>query len=377
MNGSSTDNGMAFLPMAKEVPAGAGEFHLPSVQQPFVQGTTATPVGPVPQVGTELTRQDLYGHYLVRWNIGRDHFTVEPGLYAVGTPDADSPVFVGANYKMSFDLLRKTLTGRNGWLLILDTKGINVWCAAGKGTFGTEEMIDRIKASRLEAVVNHHQLIVPQLGAPGLAAHEVKKYSGFRITYGPISLKDLPGFLDNGLQATPAMRRKEFPLRERIVLVPVELMQGLKQGIPLILFFFLTAGLAGREHFTEAALVHGLPPALAVLIGIISGTILTPLFLPRLPGRAFSFKGAIAGSSLFVLLFTAASPLTRGYIHLEQFSWLLLTLAVSSWLGMAFTGASTFTSLNGVKKEMLRAMPLQFIGLIAGIISWGIALRMS
>ncbi len=377
MSAPSADKAIAFLPMAKKAPMGAGEFQLPSIDQPFVQGTVATSVGPVPQVRTELTRQDLYGHYLVRWNIGRDHFTVEPGLYAVGTPDADSPVFVGANYKMSFDLLRQALTCRDCWLLILDTKGINVWCAAGKGTFGTEEMIDRIKASRLEAVINHHQLIVPQLGAPGLAAHEVKKYSGFRITYGPISLKDLPEFLDNGLQATPVMRKKTFPLRERIVLIPVELMQGLKQGIPLMLFFFLMAGLAGKGSFTEAALVHGLPPALAVLIGIISGTVLTPLFLPRLPGRAFSFKGAIAGFSLFVLLFTAAGPLTHGYSYLEQVSWLLLTLAVSSWLGMAFTGASTFTSLNGVKKEMLRAMPLQFCSLVAGIICWGIALRMS
>jgi len=377
MNAPSADKGMAFLPMAKKVPTGAGEFQLPSIDQPFVQGTVATSVGPVPQVGTELTRQDVHGHYQVRWNIGRDHFTVEPGLYAVGRPDADSPVFVGANYKMSFDLLRQTLTGRDCWLLILDTKGINVWCAAGKGTFGTEELLDRIQASRLDAIVSHRQLIVPQLGAPGLAAHEVKKYSGFRVTYGPISLKDLPEFLDNGLQATPGMRRKTFPLRERIVLIPVELMQGLKQGVPLMLFFLLIGGVAGRGHFAGAALVHGLPPALAVLIGIISGTVLTPLFLPRLPGRAFSCKGAIAGFSLFVLLFTAAGPFTHGYSHLEQVSWLLPALAVSSWLGMAFTGASTFTSPSGVRKEMLRAMPLQFCSLVAGIISWGIALRMS
>ncbi|RUM41551.1 MAG: acetyl-CoA synthase subunit gamma [Desulfobulbus sp.] len=362
--------------MAKEVPEGAGEFQIPSSDQPFVQGAVSTPVGSVPQVATELTAEDKHGHYLVRWNIGRDHFTVEPGLYAVGSPDADSTVFVGANYKMSFDLLRQTLTGRNGWLLILDTKGINVWCAAGKGTFGTEEMLDRIKASRLDKIVTHHSLIVPQLGAPGLAAHEVRKYSGFKVIYGPILLKDLPEFLDNGLQATPAMRSKTFPLQERIVLIPVEIMQGLKQGIPLILFFLLIAGVAGRGSFFRDALVHGLPPGIAVLVGIFSGTVLTPLFLPWLPGRAFSCKGAVAGLALFIPLFAVGTVFFRGYNLLEQISWLLLTLAVSSWLGMAFTGASTFTSLNGVKKEMLRAMPLQFFSLVAGIISWGIALRM-
>jgi len=36
------------------------------------------------------------------------------------------------------------MPGRNLWILILDTKGVNVWCAAGKGTFGTEELVFRI-----------------------------------------------------------------------------------------------------------------------------------------------------------------------------------------------------------------------------------------
>lgn len=377
MNQTSIDNGMAFLPMAKKIPAGAGEFHLPSADQPFVRGTVATPAGSVPQVGTELTRQDLYGHFLVRWNIGRNHFIVEPGLYAVGNPNTDSPVLTSANYKMSFDLLRQALAGRDAWILALDTKGINVWCAAGKGTFGTEEMLDRIKASRLHEIVEHQKLIVPQLGAPGLEAHAVKKYSGFTIIYGPVSVADVPNFLDNDCQASPEMRIKKFPLRDRIVLVPVELMQGLKQGIPFMLLFPLIAGLAGKGSFPLAALTHGLPPVLSVLLAIIAGTIITPLLLPWLPGRAFSVKGAIAGLVLFVIFFTGTTDFTIKYSRTEQASWLLITLAISSWLGMAFTGASTFTSLNGVKKEMLRAMPLQFFSLVAGIIFWVISLRMS
>jgi hypothetical protein len=39
-----------------------------------------------------------------------------------------------------------------------DTKGINVWCAAWKGTFGTEELIRRIETSGLAAVVSHRTL---------------------------------------------------------------------------------------------------------------------------------------------------------------------------------------------------------------------------
>ena len=76
----------------------------------------------------------------VRWGIGRMNYRVDPGLYSLGNPDALSPVLVSANYKMSFDRLRESLPGRNAWILVLDTDGVNVWCAAGKGTFGTEEL---------------------------------------------------------------------------------------------------------------------------------------------------------------------------------------------------------------------------------------------
>jgi CO dehydrogenase/acetyl-CoA synthase gamma subunit (corrinoid Fe-S protein) len=92
----------------------------------------------VPQVGTKLTRADRLGTWKARWDIGRMDYLVPPGLYAVGNPTPADPVLVTANYKMSYDIVRSVLEGRNVWLLVLETYGINVWCAAGKGTFGTE-----------------------------------------------------------------------------------------------------------------------------------------------------------------------------------------------------------------------------------------------
>jgi acetyl-CoA decarbonylase/synthase complex subunit gamma len=355
------------LPMARPVPDGAGEFQLPSSDQSFVSTTQATAIGGVPLVDPELSWQDRLTHYLLRWNIGRDHCTVEPGLYGMNTPDAASPVLVTANYRMTFDLLRQTMGQRPCWLLVLDSKGVNVWCAAGKGTFGTEELLDRIQASCLQKLVSHRRLIVPQLGATGIAAFEVKKHSGFSVVYGPVMLPDLPAFLDNNCRATPAMRNKQFPFLERLVLVPVEIMQALKQGIPLMIFFLLLAGFAGSGSFAEAALRYGLPPSLALLVGIAAGSIIVPLLLPCIPGRAFSCKGGLSGLLLFALLLAATGAAGRGYSAMELSAWLLITLAVSSWFGMAFTGATTFTSLNGVRKEMLRAMPVQFLSLVSGI----------
>ena len=95
-------------------------------------------------------------------------YRVDPGLYSLGSPTAEAKVFVTANYKLSFDHLRKGLNGLDAWILVLDTKGINVWCAAGKGTFGTDELVRRIGSEKLTEKVSHKNLIVPQLGAPGL-----------------------------------------------------------------------------------------------------------------------------------------------------------------------------------------------------------------
>ncbi len=169
------------------------------------------------------TWQDWLGAVAVRCSFRRMAYRIEPGLYAINTPNAESPVFVSANYKLSFDHLRRGLKGVAGWILVLDTQGINVWCAAGKGTFGTEELVERIAATNLTDVVSHRKLIVPQLGAPGVAAHEVSKRTGFRVLYGPVRACDIERFLAADLSADADMRRVRFPMADRLAVVPVEM----------------------------------------------------------------------------------------------------------------------------------------------------------
>ena len=299
------------------------------------------------------------------------HYTVEPGLYALGKPDEGSPVLVTANYKMSFDKLREALPGRDVWILVLDTRGINVWCASGKGTFGTSELIGRIKSSGLAQIVSHRELILPQLSGPGVAAHQVKKLSGFKVTYGPIRSKDLPAFLDAGREATPEMRLKTFTAWERIELIPMELVGALKPGILIILIFFLLAFLGSSEEGWTNALSHGLFSVLAILAAILAGAVLTPLLLPWVPGRAFSVKGLSLGA-LFAAVVAVCS--WGGWITkvggLEILAWVLLIPALSAYLAMNFTGASTYTSLSGVRKEMRWALPLEIGAGIVGMILW-------
>ena len=59
-------------------------------------------------VQARLTNADRWDHFLARVGWKRGEHRVEPGLYALGNPTPDSPVFVSANYTLSFDALRSS-----------------------------------------------------------------------------------------------------------------------------------------------------------------------------------------------------------------------------------------------------------------------------
>jgi len=341
----------------------------------ILEAARETPAGPVPRVRTSLSPADRLGSWRARWGWGRMHYHVEPGLYAAGAPGPETPVFVTANYKMSFDRLRVALAGRDGWILVLDTKGINVWCAAGKGTFGTDEIVRRVAEVRLDAIVSHRKLVVPQLGAPGVAAHEVKRRSGFRVVYGPVRAGDLPAFLDAGMKATPGMRRVRFSFRDRLVLVPIEVVGSAKYLLAAAVLLALVGGLEGRGYALGRAAAAAPAGVLPLLAGYLAGAVLTPLLLPWLPGNAFALKGVWAGALLaLVLALSGALPFGAGQV--AAVGSLLLLLGVASFLGMNFTGASTYTSLSGVRREMRFALPAQGGAVAAGLVL-SIAARLS
>ncbi len=334
---------------------------------PFVTGWLDSPVGKVPQISSKLTFSDHRGRWAMRWGIGRNQYQITPGLYALGQPNSDSPVIVSANYKLSFDCLRSALNGESTWILILDTKGINVWCAAGKGTFGTEEIVHRCRKSKIDLLVNHRQLIVPQLGAPGIAAFKVKQDTGFTIVYGPVRAVDLKTFLENKMQATPKMRQVSFNLLERLVLTPVEITIMIKPILISILVLFILSGIGADIFSFSAAVERGLAAVVAGLAGVITGCVLTPLFLPWLPTRAFSSKGAILG--LLTATILALGPYRETGIS-GLLSLYLLVIAVSSYMAMNFTGSTTFTSPSGVEKEMRTAIPCQALALLTAGLLW-------
>lgn len=343
----------------------------PSFDQPFVIGRVASATGDVPAVSRDLEWKDYLGSLKVRFEIGRMKYTVDPGLYAVGHPDTDSPVLATGNYKLTFDSVRQALATHDAWLLVLDTKGVNVWCAAGKGEFGTNELVQRMNSVELSKVVAHKKIILPQLSGPGVAGYIVKQLTGFRVIYGPVEARDIPTFLDNGLRATPEMRLKDFPTSERMVLIPVEVIQSMKYVLLVAAISFLVNGVAHLADFWNYGIAGAEFGFFASIGAVVGGAIMTPLLLPWLPGRSFSMKGLISGVLIFMALITGWSIVQGHQLNfLQLIACLLLICSGSSFVGANFTGSSTYTSLSGVKKEMRVAAPLQLVVAILSLGAW-------
>ncbi len=333
----------------------------------FVEEFIDTTAGSVPKIKTILSMADDAMSILARFGIGRNSYSIAPGIYCTGRPSADSPVLVTANYKLTLDALRKGLYSVSAWILVLDTRGINVWCAAGKSLFSTEEVIKRVKISGLEKIVNHRELILPQLSATGVSAIDVKKGCGFKVIWGPIRANDIKEFLDSGKKADEAMRRVTFTLWERLVLVPVELSFIVKPTLFILLGFFLLSGIGTEIFSVKDAWGRGIMAALAYATGIIAGTVFVPAVLPWLPGKAFSVKGAVTGIVAALFVIVTLKDVANTW---ELTSLFLCTTAVSSYLGMNFTGSTPYTSPSGVEKEMRKAIPIQALAGLTSIVLW-------
>ncbi len=329
----------------------------------WITGTVATPAGAIYRVSSEWTSADYRGMIKSRTGAFRMNYAVTPGLYAVGDPTKDSDVFVTANYKLTFDILRRELKGVNGWILVLDTKSINVWCAAGKGTFGTDELIKRIAEAKLETVVDHRRIILPQLGAVGVNASTVQKNTGFRVAFGPVQARDISAYVQAGYKKTKEMGTIRFSMLDRLVLTPMEINPAMKKFPWVAGGILLTFGLQPQGLLFKQAWFGGLPFLILALLAVFAGALVTPVLLPFVPFRSFALKGWIVGVlSVFLALHLFAPVITQDPILLSVAY--LLFPALSSYIALQFTGSTTFTGMSGVKRELKIGIPL-YIGAVS------------
>ncbi len=224
----------------------------------------------------------------------------------------------------------------------------------------------QVQKTQLEQIVSHRKLILPQLSANGVAAHKLKTLCGFRGHFGPILASMLPEFLENG-KGNEKMHSVTFTLKERAVLIPLEICTLWKQLLIFCALFFVLSGISPHIFSPQAALNRGAIILTATLGAILTGAAVTPLLLPWIPFRQFWLKGCVLGALAAVLFLFQLTPNPGLPDTISLFLWIT---ACSSYLAMNFTGSTPFTSLSGVAKEMRSGLSFQISSATLALIFW-------
>jgi hypothetical protein len=256
---------------------------------------------------------------------------VQPGLYTVGQPDEKSPVLVTGNFDLTVRRLVRAIDGRcHVWLLVADSAGINVWCAAGGGYFTAEKVITAVQSSHLAEVVKHRALILPQLAANGVDGWKLRQETGWGVHWGPVKADDIPAYLAAKRKKSDKMRWVRFPLKDRLEMVSATLgLYGLMILLPVLifwrhLFWPVTAVFLGLSYFYAIVLPwlpgrDGLQKSIPLtLIALVGLGVWTAVFAPMPPQQFFNWSIAIIAFSVFTGgELQGMSPLMRG----EQANW--------------------------------------------------------
>ena len=205
-------------------------------------------------------------------------FPTEPGLRKCGNPGRDSPVFLTTNFDMTVRKVKQALKEQSCYLLVANTRGINVWCAAVGASFTAQHVISAIKTSGIAELVDHRRVILPQLAAPGVDAGAVKEATGWDVVFGPVYAKFLPRYIENNFSKSKEMSLVRSTLSGRLEMaVSWSWMLSLICSVPGIIwfrdFFLLLLCVIWVTTFLVFSLWHYLPGRLGIIKSLFVGFI--------------------------------------------------------------------------------------------------------
>jgi ferredoxin len=190
-------------------------------------------------------------------------------------------VILTCNFALTVAGVERALRGLDAWLLIANSRGINVWCAAGGGHLTTHEAVSALKTTDIAERVTHRKVVLPQLAAVGIEADHVQERTGWQVVWGPVDARHLPAFLHK--EATAHIREVTFDLRARLEM-------AVMWAAPLSLLAIVTLFFWPAGFLPLVALIWGL--ALAVYLTF-------PLYEPLVArGSLVGFVALFAGLTL-------------------------------------------------------------------------------
>jgi NAD-dependent dihydropyrimidine dehydrogenase PreA subunit len=143
-------------------------------------------------------------------------FPCPTGLLRIGSPGPDSPVLLTCNFRLTVERVKRALRGIDAYLLVANSRGVNVWCAATGGLLTNHDVVSVLKTSGIDGCVEHRRVILPQLAATGIDGTLVHKKTGWKVIWGPVEASAIPEFLRRGCESSRAMRTVTFPWPRRL-----------------------------------------------------------------------------------------------------------------------------------------------------------------
>jgi ferredoxin len=248
-------------------------------------------------------------------------FPAKTGYQRVGNPDENSPVLLTCNFHLTILRLKKLTKGLNYHLLVANSKGINVWCAATGDSLNNHSVISVIKTSGIEDKVNHKKIILPQLAAPGIESKVIQKSTGWKVLWGPVYAKDIPDFFDSNFEKTDEMKQVKFGVVERIEMA--------------VMWIFLAAMVLmpiwGPLFKIEAAFLLA-QICFIYLLALTSFPLFERIFLKEVEKKkAFMTIGNFI-VFLINLIYAAIGVVLYVIIYQKDYQWILLRWCIVSFL---------------------------------------------
>ena len=330
-------------------------------------------------------RQRKFQGSTARTRIWYNHLTggwrgipIAPGLYRAGSPTEESPVVVTANYELTYYTVMRALAKDNldAWVLVCDTNGINVWCAARGIHFLTNDVVEMIHLTQLEKVVNHKEIILPQLAAAGMDTKEIRQRTGFRSRYGPVRIQDLSKWLE---LEKPKPKPREmatvtFNLRERMeqTVAHIPFLLAVLLGRPLgiilgsvfiinMIFTLFIQSLSLQVLSISFSIVMLI---IEILIALYGTAFVLGLVFPILPSKGNSFYRRGLGLAAITLPVAVVLMYILGAHWTEYIVWLVAQFVMAVSLTMDWSGMTSVSDPKVIEREYPYMLYTIYVGIV-------------
>ena len=313
-----------------------------------------------PFFGSMARTRIWYNHLTGGWR----GIPIKPGLYRAGNPSPESPVLVTANYELTYYTVMRAIAKNDidAWVLVCDTAGINVWCAARGIHFDSDDVVLMVRLTGLSEIVKHRELILPQLAAAGMSPKDIRRRTGFRVQYGPVRINDLSKWLE---LRKPKPKPREmatvtFNLRERmeqtvahvpflfaaILGKPVAAILGVITLISLLSLAIPTVFTVIFPFSLQALLVVG-----EFVFALAANALVLGILFPILPSKGNSFWRRGLGLAAITVPLAVLIMVVMGVHWTVLITWMVVQFVISTSMTMDWSGMTSVSDPKVIRRE--------------------------